>query len=948
LKVIISGYVWMPMDEFSSRQLINIRKQLTIHPRKTTDIATKEAPPPIHLFKEDYDRKLIGVPREYYRNNSKGEHEEILKVSQGEPMQELETKWTAEGPYVEQETALKVLQASIEGKAWGGMLLNANCAFGKTYTGLELVRRIGRRTIILVHKDFLLHQWENRILSVMPDARVGIIKQKRCEYDFIKGVGEPDFVIALMQSLAKDDGKGGRYPKEMYEVFGNVTGDEIHRVGAPTFSDLVARFPAAWRLGLSATLKRADGAQGVFFQHISEPTYKSKTKGRKFSVRRLYTDTILRPISRGSYYVSTDDLNSAQVDTQLASDEFRSKAIVDDLLGAVRAGKKIMVVSTRLAQLKFMSEKMGEAIFDMDLPWAPTIDFYTGSWFTGEVWDKWVKNKKGKVLHRKGDPKFAKRKQHELDKAEEAQIIFCTYQECVSGDSFVIDVDDGQPLTVRDLANMDLSANKRILSYDEEKRFFEPVRVKKAWKTGCKPVLKITYGRTAKSVRNFSVTHSHMVLSQRGWVRADDLVQGDWVKIPMSFDSDRVDSDVSPDDALLLGYLIGDGSTAYMKNGTACFHNIDDEIVKTVDSLLEKHSAFLKEKDCKSYYINLGGRKGTKRKSPFRKLIEKHLLDGKRAWEKTLSDDLLWCSKESAAALIAGLVASDGNVSKKKLNVSHSSSSKVLAYQMQLLLLRLGIISVVVKIKPNKKARRRAYWKVVIDGKKWVTIFSDKIGKYLPACKKDKLDRLLSLPRSNGEQGIATRVPEEMWVHAMRVWRSTGMEQKDLYAHWGKSNIPIGVKVHRNGVNRDMLEFIAEETSNSTLSEWSSDEAGWDRIMSISEEEEMDVYDLTMEKNSNFVCDGVVVHNCQEGLDIPAVNVISFAIPKGDIEQVAGRGRRWCMPEYEKCRRLCSWKAGICKGKEEPIILDVIDSKIARLKSRERARNRFYKSCGVE
>lgn len=574
MRVRIDGQAWLYMDELTIQQLDNIREQLTIYPRKTTDIATKKDPDPIFLFEEV--GSYLGVPRGWYRENLTKKHEEIIDVSRGAKMAELSTRYKADGPYVEQAAVLRMFEHRMEGLEWGGLLLKAGCAFGKalrngepvltrdgyvpieslcvgdkvagtdgdfhsvtgvfpqgvrddlyrvvftdgthvdcdadhlwtfvmrkrrgktvtittremiaaglrekagrkfwlpdvslvhlsskadiintstwqreigravkdvvaidaceatcisvdspdhlfltrgcvpthnTATALEFARRMGRRTLILVHKEFFLKQWEKRIKYFMPDARVGIIRQKKCEFK------DKDFVIGMLQSLARDD--SGKYPEDVYRAFGLVISDEVHRTSASTWSKIIPRFNAAWRLGLSATPRRKDGAQNVFFYHISKITYSAKTQAQVPGLRILRTYSRLEPISRGTYYVSPRNMNSAQILTQLGKDEFRAKDIVDDLIVAVQGGRKVMVVSERISHLKMMSDMLTNSLFKIDLPFIPKIDFYTGEWFTGGVWETTTKG------HRRGDPKTAKRKDSDLEKAESANVIFATKQ----------------------------------------------------------------------------------------------------------------------------------------------------------------------------------------------------------------------------------------------------------------------------------------------------------------------------------------------------------------------------------------------------------------------------------------------------------------------------------------------------------------------------------------
>ena len=283
-----------------------------------------------------------------------------------------------------------------------------------TAVALEMARRVGRATLVLVHQEFFIDQWRSRIKMFMPDARVGIIRQNKCEYKDV------DFSIGMLQSLAKDD--GSKYPKEIYDAFGVLINDEVHRVGSQTWSSIIPKFSAAWRIGLSATPTRKDGAQNVFFYHISNIDYKAETEAQIPGLRTLKVHSKLKPIARGRYRVAVRDLNSAQILTQLGEDQFRSRAIVDQLITAVKAGRKVMVVSERMVHLKSMSDMLTNSLFAIDLPFSVRIDYYTGEWYSSEIWEKTNKR------HKKGDIKMKKRTREELALAESANVIFSTKQ----------------------------------------------------------------------------------------------------------------------------------------------------------------------------------------------------------------------------------------------------------------------------------------------------------------------------------------------------------------------------------------------------------------------------------------------------------------------------------------------------------------------------------------
>jgi len=240
-----------------------------------------------------------------------------------------------------------------------------------------------------------------------------------------------DFVIGMIQSMSRDV-ESGKYPEEMYRSFGLVITDETHRIGAASWSYVLPRFTAAYRLGLTATPRRKDGAQDVFFHHIGPIVYQARTGAMVPKLRRIYTESSIKEIRRGSYRVAQSNLNSAQVISQLADDELRSRDIADDIVLAVRNGRKIMVVSERLEHLRQIARQLNDVMINLRFgvkmpdgtvrPFIPAIDFYTGSWFTGEEWETTTK------AHRKGDPKTATRSEADLHKAESANIIMATKQ----------------------------------------------------------------------------------------------------------------------------------------------------------------------------------------------------------------------------------------------------------------------------------------------------------------------------------------------------------------------------------------------------------------------------------------------------------------------------------------------------------------------------------------
>lgn len=139
-------------------------------------------------------------------------------------------------------------------------MLIAGCGTGKTVMGAEIALRLGLSTCVLVHKEFLADQWEEAFEMVCPGIRIGRLQRDQCDtgHDY-------DVVLAVTQSVTNSRRE---YPIEFYRSFGLVIGDEVHRYAAGVWQKAITSFPAAYRLGLTATPYRGDRMWPVLEAHF--------------------------------------------------------------------------------------------------------------------------------------------------------------------------------------------------------------------------------------------------------------------------------------------------------------------------------------------------------------------------------------------------------------------------------------------------------------------------------------------------------------------------------------------------------------------------------------------------------------------------------------------------------------------------------------------------------
>ena len=174
----------------------------------------------------------------------------------------------------------------------GGGLLDLATGSGKTVLALNIISQLNKKTLIIVHKSFLLNQWLERITQYLPNARVGKIQGQIIDID------DKDIVIGMLQSLSMKE-----YPQDMFKSFGLVVVDEVHHISSEVFSRSLLKIVTKYTLGLSATMHRKDGLTKVFKMYLGEILYKSKSnKGDKVVIKGI------------DYIVNDDDFNEVEYD----------------------------------------------------------------------------------------------------------------------------------------------------------------------------------------------------------------------------------------------------------------------------------------------------------------------------------------------------------------------------------------------------------------------------------------------------------------------------------------------------------------------------------------------------------------------------------------------------------------------------------------------------------
>lgn len=180
---------------------------------------------------------------------------------------------------------------NTHGQGSGG-ILQVPCGQGKTIMALKLVSLLKKKTLILVHKEFLMNQWIERINEFLPTATIGKIQANVCDYH------DKDIVIGMIQTMYNKT-----FPQEVYSQFGLTVIDEVHRIGSEEFSKTLLKTITPYMLGISATVERKDKLTKLLYMFIGEKIYsEERKKGDEVCVRGI------------EYHSNDEEFNAVECD----------------------------------------------------------------------------------------------------------------------------------------------------------------------------------------------------------------------------------------------------------------------------------------------------------------------------------------------------------------------------------------------------------------------------------------------------------------------------------------------------------------------------------------------------------------------------------------------------------------------------------------------------------
>jgi DNA polymerase-3 subunit alpha len=463
------------------------------------------------------------------------------------------------------------------------------------------------------------------------------------------------------------------------------------------------------------------------------------------------------------------------------------------------------------------------------------------------------------------------------------------FNKCVVGSTVIVDAQTGERTTVGDL--FDRGRPFAVHALDERGKL-RPRLVTDVVLNGRKRVFRV---RTMLG-NEFVATANHPLRRLNGWTTIDELRVGERIAAPRQMSIAGVTS-WPRDEVIALAHLLAEGNTCH----PTClyFYNdspeLIDDFVAAIQQFPETVARIDRRADGRRMEVCVStGRDARfqRRQVPWNKSVAESGTDNatataiasavrsgayhwaagldilnRKATEKFVPAAVFQLTDHDVALFLGRLWSGDGYVARKQQMPYYATSSLQLARDVRFLLLRLGIVSrltrKIFKYRYQGRVSERPGYTVHVVG-------ADSLQAFLKLVTPHIIGRATEIAqlheyRATLRSGLTSKdtIPAAVraWVNEERVrhglkWRDLEVQSGVCIRELCTSKNPL-----KRGFRRATIHKLADFFDSARLRDIAQSDIYWDTVVSIEPLGLEDTYDLTVEKDHNFVADGLVVHN---------------------------------------------------------------------------------------
>jgi len=435
---------------------------------------------------------------------------------------------------------------------------------------------------------------------------------------------------------------------------------------------------------------------------------------------------------------------------------------------------------------------------------------------------------------------------------------------CLTAATRILRADTGSEVTLGELLASG-ARNVPVWSLDERLHLVPRV-LTHAFPSGVKEVFQVRL----RSGREVQATANHPFLTYDGWLPLGELRPGNRVAVPRHVPVPLAPAELPEPEIILLAHLIGDGS--FVRRQPLRYASTDEACLAAVTEAA-RHFGITTVRDeypaarCTTLRLPAPYRLTHGKRNPVAAWLDRLGLFGLRSHEKFVPEPVFSLPKRQVRLFLRHLWATDGCVwwdrGNGQARIYYASTSRRLVDGVAQLLLRFGIST---RLKETAKAGYRACYQLHVGAGEDQCAGDDQL-RFLReigvhGAREAQASVCLAMLESGPRNPNVDTIPREVWQRVRTVLAERQLSHRQFAAAMGTQF--CGSSLWKNAPSRERLGRVAALLDDADLSMIATNDVFWDEIASVTSLGEQPVYDATVPGTSNFVANGISLHNSIE------------------------------------------------------------------------------------